>query len=86
MSDMVLGQTQNPLTYREAKTLLYSRYNRDWKKENGGYQAHLGPIWRLEWAQQIGEGPADHYLPPAHRALLSECPSEEDWHFRHFPV
>ena len=31
-------------------------------------------------------GPADHYLPPAHRALWSECPSEEDWHFRHFPV
>ena len=23
---------------------------------------------------------------PAHRALWSECPSEEDWHFRHFPV
>ena len=22
---------QNPVTYREAKTLLYSRYNGDWK-------------------------------------------------------
>ena len=44
-------QTQNPVTYREAKTLLHSRYNRDWKKHNGGYQAHLDPIWRLERAQ-----------------------------------
>ena len=26
-------QTQNPVTYREAKTLLLSRYNGDWKKE-----------------------------------------------------
>ena len=25
-------------------------------------------------------------VDPAHRALWSECPSEEDWHFRHFPV
>ena len=41
-------QTQNPVTYREAKTLLHSRYNGDWKKDNGGYQAHLDPIWRLE--------------------------------------
>ena len=45
-------QTQNPVAYREAKTHLHSRYNGDWKKENGGYQAHLDPIWRLEWAQQ----------------------------------
>ena len=45
-------QTQNPDTYREAKTLLHSRYNGDWKKDNGGYQAHLDPIWRLERAQQ----------------------------------
>ena len=45
-------QTQNPVTYREAKTLLHSRCNEDWKKQNGGYQAHLDPIWRLEWAQQ----------------------------------
>ena len=37
-------QTQNPVTYREAKTLLHSRYNGDWKKYNGGYQAHLDPI------------------------------------------
>ena len=41
-------QTQNPVTYREAKTLLHSRYNGDWKKDNGGYQEHLGQIWRLE--------------------------------------
>ena len=45
-------QTQNPVTYREAKTLLRSRYNGDWKKDNGEYQAHLDPIWRLERAQQ----------------------------------
>ena len=31
-------------------------------------------------------GPADHYLPSAHRVLWSECPSEEDWHFKHFPL
>ena len=45
-------QTQNPVTYRKAKTLFHSRYNGDWKKHNGGYQAHLDPIWRMEWAQQ----------------------------------
>ena len=45
-------QTQNPVTYREAKTLLHSWYNGDWKKYNGGYQAHLDPMWRLEQAQQ----------------------------------
>ena len=45
-------QTQNPVTYREAKTLFHSRYNGDWKKHNGGYQAHLDPIKRLERAQQ----------------------------------
>ena len=45
-------QTQNPVTYREAKTLLHSRYNGDWKKYNGRYQAHLDPIWRMERAQQ----------------------------------
>ena len=27
-------------------------YNGDWKKDDGGYQAHLDPIWRLERAQQ----------------------------------
>ena len=43
---------QNPVTYREAKTLLHSQYNGNWKKENGGHQAHLDPIWRLEQAQQ----------------------------------
>ena len=43
----------------------------------------LGTPWsNLE----TGVGPADHYLPPVHRALWSECPSEEDWHFRHFPL
>ena len=45
-------QTHNPVTYREAKTLFHSRYNGDWKKRNGGYQAHLDPIRRLERAQQ----------------------------------
>ena len=70
-------QSENPVTYREAKTLLQSQFNGGWKKENGGYQAHLDPIWRLEQA---------HYLLPAHMALWSECPSEEDWHLRHFAV
>ena len=45
-------QTQNPVTYRKAKSLLHSRFNGDWKKENGGYQAHLDSIWRLEQAKQ----------------------------------
>ena len=45
-------KTQSPVTYREAKTLLHSWYNGDWKKGNGRYQAHLDPIWRLERAQQ----------------------------------
>ena len=37
---------------------------------------------------QFGDwsGPSNHYLSPAHRALWSECTSEEDWHIRHFPV
>ena len=26
-------QTQNPVTYREAKTLLHSQHNGDWKKK-----------------------------------------------------
>ena len=45
-------QTQNSFTYTEAKTFLHSWFNGDWKKDNGGYQAPLDPIWRLEWAQQ----------------------------------
>ena len=45
-------QTQNPVTYREAKTLLHSWYNGDRRNENGRYQAQLDPIWRLELAQQ----------------------------------
>ena len=45
------SQTQNPVTYREAKTLLHSCFNGHWKNENGGYHAHLDPIWRLELAQ-----------------------------------
>ena len=47
-----VSQTQNPVTYWEAKTLLHSQYNGDWNRENGWYQAHLDPIWRLERAQQ----------------------------------
>ena len=35
---------------------------------------------------ETGAGPADCYPPPAYRELWSECPSEEDWHFRHFTV
>ena len=37
-------QTQNLVTYREAKTLLHSRYNGVWKKDNGGYQELLYSI------------------------------------------
>ena len=57
----------------------------------------LSVQWRLEEIQrwisgtswpnlETGAGPADHHLPRAHRALWSECTSEEDWHFRHFSV
>ena len=57
----------------------------------------LSVQWRLEERQrwisdtpwpnlETGAGPADQYLPSALRALWSECPSEEDWHFRHFPL
>ena len=52
------------------KTFLHSLSTGDRKKENG-YQAHHDPL-------ETGAGPEDHYLPPAHRALWSECPSEED--------
>ena len=56
-------QTQNPVTYRETKTLLRlplpprsspSPVQRrlEASKENGGYQAYLDPIWRQERAQQ----------------------------------
>ena len=45
-------QTHNPVTYREAKTLPHSRFNGDLKKDNGLYQAHFDPIWKLERAQQ----------------------------------
>ena len=45
-------QTQNPATYREPKTLLHSWFNGDRKNENGGYQAHLDPIRKLERALQ----------------------------------
>ena len=62
---------------------LHSRHNGDWKKYNGGYHFLSGTPWPC---LETGVGPADHYLPPAHRALWSECSSEEDWHFRHFPV
>ena len=45
-------QTQNPVTYREAKAFLHARFNGDWKKDNCGYTAHLDPIWRQERLQQ----------------------------------
>ena len=45
-------RTQNPVIYREAKTLLHSQFNGGWKKDNGGYKVHFDPIWRLEQAQQ----------------------------------
>ena len=61
-------QTQNPVTYREAKTLFHSWYNGDWKKCNGGYQAHHDLIWRLERAQQttIFRLRTGHYSLSAH--------------------
>ena len=40
------------ISVRKAKTLLHTWFNGDGKNENGGYQAHLDPIWRLERAQQ----------------------------------
>ena len=74
------SQTQNPVTYREAKTLLHSWYN-------GRLEERKRWIPGTPWPNlETGMGPADRYLPPAHRALRSECPPEEDWHFRHFPV
>ena len=65
--------------------------------QRGQDTSPLSVQWRLEEIQQwisgtpwpnleTGAGPADHYLPPAHRALWSECPSEVDCHFRHFPL
>ena len=65
--------------------------------QRGQHTSPLSVQWRLEERQrwisgtpwpnlETGAGPADHYLPPAHRALWSECPSEEDWHIRHFPL
>ena len=57
-------QTQNPVTYREAKTLLHSQFNGDWQKRNCGYQAHLD---LGDWS-----GPADGYpLPRAGHYGLS---------------
>ena len=47
-----VSHTHNPVTYTEAKTLLHSQFNGDRKKEHDGYQAHLDPIWRQEWAHQ----------------------------------
>ena len=32
--------------------LLHSWINGDWKKDNGGYQAHVDPTWSLERARQ----------------------------------
>ena len=65
--------------------------------QRGQDTSPLSVQWRLEKRQQwipstpwpnleTGAGPADRYLPPAPKALWSECPSEEDWHFRHFHV
>ena len=73
-------QTQNPVTYKEVKTLLHSQFKGDWKKDNGGYQGITRP--NLE----TGVGPTDHHFPPIHGTLWSERSSEEDWHFRLFPV
>ena len=45
-------QTQNLVTYKDARTLLHSRFKGDWQTGNGGHQAHLdlirsGPIRSL---------------------------------------
>ena len=50
--DSQVPQTQSSVTHIEAKALLHSWFNGDRKKDNGGYQAHLDPIWRMEQAQQ----------------------------------
>ena len=66
-------------------------------RQRGQDTSPLSVQWRLEERQrwisgtpwpnlETGMGPADHYLPPEDRALWSECPSEEDCHFRHFPL
>ena len=49
-------QTQNPVTYREAKTLLHSQFKGYWKKDFGGFLAQLDPIRRL------GAVPADPHF------------------------
>ena len=74
-----LGPTQNPVTYREAKT---APLRVQWRLEERKQWIPSTPWLNLE----TGAGPADRYLLPALRALWSECSSEEHWHFRHFAV
>ena len=79
------------------KSTVRLRRHRILSVQRGQDTSPLSVRWRLEEIQwwisgtpwpnlETGAGPADQSLPPAHRALWSECPSEEDWHFRHFPV
>lgn len=47
-----LTQPNTSVTYEEAKTLLRSRFRRDWASLNDGYQAHQDPIQTLERRHQ----------------------------------
>ena len=77
---------QQPPTYQllvpEKRSLSVQQLLQQGRTATRGRRIPGTPWPKLE----TGAGPADHYLPHAHRALWSECQSEDDWHFRHFPV
>ena len=83
--------------WQETKKQIDSADTESCHLQRGQDTSPLSVQWRLEerkwwisgtpWPNlEAGAGPADHYLPPAHRALWSECRSEEVWHLRHFPL
>ena len=45
-------QADIPVTYKEAKTLLGSKFQAQWTNQNSGYKAHLGPLRKLERKHQ----------------------------------
>ena len=51
-ADSQLEQTDIPATYKEAKTLLRSKFHAEWTNQNGGYKAHLDPLEKLERKHQ----------------------------------
>ena len=92
-----VGLTGNEKADRLAKICSQAPQTQSCHLHRGQDTSPPSVQWRLEEIQQwisgtpwpnleTGAGPADHCLPPAHRALWSECPSEEDWHFGHFPL